>query len=82
MPGLPRNGELARALVQATENLADHLSHFYLFFMPDFAHAAYAGRPWQGDIATRFTALRGSAADDLLPARARLLNVMGFLAGR
>lgn len=78
----PRNGELARMLVQATENLADHLSHFYLFFMPDFVHPAYAGRHWHGYIATRFTALRGSAGDDLLPARARLLNVMGFLAGR
>jgi uptake hydrogenase large subunit len=28
---MPPNGELATNLVLATENLADHLTHFYLF---------------------------------------------------
>lgn len=30
------NGQIATNLMLAAENLADHLSHFYLFFMPDF----------------------------------------------
>ena len=38
---LPDNGRLAHNLVSACENLADHLSHFYLFFMPDFAREAF-----------------------------------------
>ena len=42
----PPYGRLARNLIQAGENLADHLTHFYLFFMPDFARAAYAATPW------------------------------------
>jgi Ni,Fe-hydrogenase I large subunit len=33
----PPNGLLATNLMLACENLADHLTHFYLFFMPDFA---------------------------------------------
>ena len=37
-----QNGSLAANLVHATENVADHLTHFYLFFMPDFARTAYA----------------------------------------
>ena len=41
---MPANGRLARHLIQATENLADHLTHFYLFFMPDFARSGYVGR--------------------------------------
>ncbi|MDE2440149.1 MAG: nickel-dependent hydrogenase large subunit, partial [Betaproteobacteria bacterium] len=76
------NGLLARHLIQATENLADHLTHFYLFFMPDFARPAYAGRPWHANIAQRFTAVQGESAADVLPARAGFLKVMGFLAGR
>ncbi|MBP6617690.1 MAG: nickel-dependent hydrogenase large subunit, partial [Burkholderiaceae bacterium] len=33
---MPPNGQHATNLMLATENLADHLTHFYLFFMPDF----------------------------------------------
>jgi uptake hydrogenase large subunit len=76
------NGLLARHLIQATENLADHLTHFYLFFMPDFARPAYAGQSWHGAVARRFTAVKGEAAAEVLPARASFLKLMGFLAGR
>ena len=76
------NGRLAHRLIQATENLSDHLTHFYLFFMPDFARAAYAGRPWHEAMARRFTAVKGTAAADVLPARANFMKLMGFLAGK
>ncbi|MBS1129037.1 MAG: Nickel-dependent hydrogenase, large subunit [Proteobacteria bacterium] len=76
------NGLLARHLIQATENLADHLTHFYLFFMPDFARPAYAGRHWHSAVAQRFAAVKGDATTEVLPARASFLKLMGFLAGR
>ncbi|UCV14938.1 nickel-dependent hydrogenase large subunit [Quatrionicoccus australiensis] len=76
------NGLLARHLIQATENMADHLTHFYLFFMPDFARPDYVDRPWHPATAERFTAIKGSAAAEVLPARASFLRLMGFLAGR
>jgi hydrogenase large subunit len=76
------NGKISRNLICATENLADHLTHFYLFFMPDFARPAYAGRRWYPDVARRFTAVSGEAAAEVLPARAGFLRLMGFLAGR
>ena len=57
---LPHNGRLAANLMLATENLVDHLTHFYLFFMPDFARAEYAGRPWHAAAGT-FSRQRGSA---------------------
>lgn len=78
----PANGRLAANLVLATENIADHLSHFYLFFMPDFARAEYAGRAWHEAATARFKAINGSAPRQWLPARARLLQVMGVLAGK
>ena len=78
----PANGVLARQLIQATENLADHLTHFYLFFMPDFSRPAYAGRPWYDELAARFVATRGTASGPVLQARARFFNLTGFLAGR
>ncbi|MCW2315250.1 hydrogenase large subunit [Rhodoblastus acidophilus] len=78
----PPNGALAANLVHAAENIADHLSHFYLFFMPDFARESYAQRPWHGEIVRRFKAAEGSAPRDMLPARARLLHMMGLIAGK
>jgi Ni,Fe-hydrogenase I large subunit len=77
---MPKNGRLAQNLIQACENLADHLTHFYCFFMPDFAREAYAGQPWHPSVASRFVALKGSGLADFLPARAGFLRVMGYLA--
>ncbi|TCJ17189.1 HupV protein [Parasulfuritortus cantonensis] len=77
-----RNGLLAECLVGACENLADHLTHFYLFFMPDFARPAYAGRPWYDEAAARFRAVEGTAARDVLPARAAFMHLMGLMAGK
>lgn len=79
---MPPNGRLAHNLVGACENLADHLSHFYLFFMPDFAREAYAGRPWFDRVARRFKAVSGTATADALPARAEFMHLMGLMAGK
>ena len=75
-------GERAAALIHAAENAADHLTHFHLFFMPDFARPAYAGRPWHARALDRFTAVEGSAIRAAVQARAQLLHVMGVLAGK
>lgn len=79
---VPANGVHAANLVLAAENLADHFTHFYLFFMPDFARDAYAARPWFGAARERFKAVAGSAAADALPVRAAFLQLMGVLAGK
>ncbi len=79
---MPENGRLARQLVQATENLADHLTHFYLFFMSDFARAEYVDRNWHAVVAARFAAVAGSAVPAVLVARANFLKLFGFLAGK
>ena len=79
---MPPNGRLTTNLVLATENVADHLTHFYLFFMPDFARDVYAGEPWYEDIAERFRAVSGTAAKQVLPARAEFMHLMGLLAGK
>ena len=78
----PENGRLAANLIQAVENLADHVTHFYLFFMPDFARDHYRGRPWHPAAAERFKAGSGSATAAFLPARAGLMRAMGLLAGK
>ncbi|MEW7983988.1 MAG: nickel-dependent hydrogenase large subunit [Candidatus Sedimenticola endophacoides] len=79
---MPPNGELATNLILATENLADHLTHFYLFFMPDFAREAYRGQAWFSGALERFRALQGTAARQVLPVRAEWLHLTGLLAGR
>jgi hydrogenase large subunit len=79
---MPRNGALAANLILATENLADHFTHFYLFFMADFARDAYRGRPWFGAAQARFKAVEGSATAEALPVRAAFLELLGILAGK
>ncbi|MDQ7074168.1 MAG: nickel-dependent hydrogenase large subunit [Gammaproteobacteria bacterium] len=80
--GYTDNGRLATNLILACENMADHLSHFYLFFMPDFAREVYQKEPWFETIHRRFAAQRGSASRDALPARSQFLQLTGLLAGR
>jgi hydrogenase large subunit len=79
---LPANGRIACNLAHAVENLADHFTHFYLFFMPDFARTEYAGRAWHRRAVERFRAVRGTAAAAILPARAAFLTILGTLAGK
>ncbi|MGJ4946549.1 nickel-dependent hydrogenase large subunit [Bradyrhizobium sp. HKCCYLS1011] len=76
------NGLLATNIAHAAENAADHLTHFYVFFMPDFAREAYAAQAWHAPATERFKATHGSAAREALPARARLLEIMGVIAGK
>ncbi|MEH6472950.1 MAG: nickel-dependent hydrogenase large subunit [Halopseudomonas sp.] len=78
----PRNGQLATNLILGCENITDHLTHFYLFFMPDFARQSYADNAWFGDVESRFKAVKGTGSRDFLPARAAFLHMMGILAGK
>jgi Ni,Fe-hydrogenase I large subunit len=76
----PDNGAHLQNLILAAENVADHLTHFYMFFMPDFAQSVYAGEPWQ-QAASRFRAMGGPAQREFIPARAAFLHIMGLVAG-
>ncbi len=76
------NGQLVTNIVHATENLADHLTHFYLFFMPDFCRPAHAERPWFAEVGARFAAGSGEGAREMLGPRAQFLHVVGTLAGK
>ena len=78
----PRNGCIVSNLILATENIADHLTHFYLFFMPDFARSVYQSEAWFDWVEARFKAVKGSAHRDMLPARAEFMHVAGLLAGK
>lgn len=79
---MPPNGELTTNLILACENLADHFTHFYLFFMPDFARDVYAGESWHPAAIGRFQATVGTAAREAIQARSQFLHLMGLLAGK
>lgn len=76
------NGQLATQLTLATENLADHLTHFYLFFMPDFTRPAYQDQTWWPEAVRRFAAGRGEHTRQATAARQRWMTLMGTLAGK
>lgn len=75
-------GAKVAALLHAVENLADHVTHFNMFFMPDFARQAYAGKDWYASVVQRFTAEKGSALHLATEARSQLLHIVGLLAGK
>jgi len=85
---MPPNGVLATKLMLACENLADHLTHFYLFFMPDFTARVYDGRAWHALAQQRFAALAGSPSGaglhsrQALATRARWFELIGTLGGK
>ena len=78
----PPNGEIATNLILANENITDHLTHFYLFFMPDFARNVYQNESWFPAAEVRFKAIKGTACKEMLPVRAEFLHLMGLLAGK
>ena len=78
----PPNGVLLTHLMLACENAADHLTHFYLFFMPDFTRAVYANRPWHPPAVQRFSTLSGEHSREALAVRQRWLHIMGTLGGK
>lgn len=80
--GAPPNGAHVVNLMLGAENMADHLAHFYLFFMPDFTHEVYRDRPWHAAAHERFAALAGSHARLALAARQRWFNLLGILGGK
>lgn len=78
----PPNGQHVTNVILATENLADHLTHFYLFFMPDFTRGVYAGRAWHGEAERRFSPQGGEQTRSALAARQRWFELLGTLAGK
>ena len=79
---VPPNGVWLTNLMLACENAADHLTHFYLFFMPDFTREVYAGRPWHAEAVRRFAAMSGDHAREALAVRQRWMHIMGTLGGK
>lgn len=77
----PQGARMA-ALIHAVENASDHLTHFHLFFMPDFTREAYAAHAWHGRVVERFTAMAGSAQRRAVEARADLMHILGLMAGK
>jgi hydrogenase large subunit len=78
----PVNAQLVTNIILACENIADHLTHFYLFFMPDFARDCYQHKHWHKAIKTRFRAQTGLATITMLKARAEFMHITGILAGK
>ena len=79
---MAENGQKVTNIILATEVIADLLTHFYLFFMPDFSHQCYQDEPWAQQATDKFTAVTGSRHSQMLKARAEFLHLMGILAGK
>jgi hydrogenase large subunit len=79
---MPPNGQHVTNVILATENLADHLTHFYLFFMPDFTRPVYAQQPWHAEAVRRFATQTGEQTRAAIAARQRWFTLLGTMAGK
>jgi uptake hydrogenase large subunit len=79
---VPPNGQHITNVILATENLADHLTHFYLFFMPDFTRPVYAAQAWHAEALRRFAPQTGEQVRAAIAARQRWFEMLGTLAGK
>jgi hydrogenase large subunit len=79
---MPANGQHITNAILATENLADHLTHFYLFFMPDFTRPVYAAQAWHVEAQRRFAPQSGEQVRAAIAARQRWFELLGTLAGK
>jgi len=79
---MPPNGRHITNVILATENLADHLTHFYLFFMPDFTRPVYAAQTWHAEALQRFAPQTGEQVRAAIAARQRWFELLGTLAGK
>ena len=79
---MPANGQHITNVILATENLADHLTHFYLFFMPDFTRPVYAAQAWHAEAQRRFASQSGEQVRAAIAARQRWFELLGTLAGK
>lgn len=75
-------GAKVAAILHGAENTADHITHFNLFFMPDFAREIYRDHSWHPRVVERFTAGQGSALRRAIEARAELFHIIGTLGGK
>lgn len=78
----PPNGQAAINLMLAVENLADHLTHFHVFFMADFCRSGYANRPWFNTVHRMWQPEHGEQVRAALAARQRWFTLLGTLGGK
>ena len=78
----PPNGVWLTNLMLACENAADHLTHFYLFFMPDFTREVYAGRFWHAQAQRHLSTQSGEHSREAVAVRQRWMHIMGTLGGK
>ena len=79
---VPPNGVWLTNLMLACENAADHLTHFYLFFMPDFTREVYANRSWHAQTLRDLSGQSGEHSREAVATRQRWMHIMGTLGGK
>jgi len=73
----PPNGICCRNIIQAIEAILNNLTHFYLSFAADLAHARYGE-----EMVRRFTPVKGTSFRDGIRARKAFLAMLGLFAGK
>jgi len=79
---MPPNAYLVKNILLAIENIANHLTHFYMFFMVDFLNKKYKNEPYFENIVKKFTPFTGESQKKVVQARKKILEIMGIIGGK
>jgi hydrogenase large subunit len=76
------NGRVARNICHAVENVASHISQFYLYCAPDFLNEKYKKLAVYSHLWDRLLPAKGSSFIKVLNERKRFFEILGLIAGK
>jgi len=79
---MPPNAYFVRNILLAIENIANHLTQIYMFFMVDFLNKKYKNEPYYDIIVRRFTPFTGESQKKVIQVRKKILEIMGIIGGK
>jgi len=79
---MPPNAYYVKNILLAIENIANHLTQIYMFFMVDFLNKKYRDISDYDIIAKRYTPFTGESQKKVIYARKKLLEIMGIIGGK
>jgi len=79
---MPQNAYFSKNILLAIENIANHLTQFYMFFLVDLLNKKYRGEPYYDEIVKRFTPFIGESQKKVIQTRKNILKIMGIIGGK
>lgn len=79
---ISKNGQFAKNIIHAVENVMSHITQFYIYFAPDLANKKYKRMKDYGLIERSFLPITGESVNMIMNERKRFLEIVGIIGGK